>query len=74
MWIASFNYERFRTVREKTQTSQSTLAEQAGTTDRYIRDLETGRKKNPSAVLLCQLCGELGVPMESLMDIHEEKI
>ncbi len=73
MLIASFNHESFRAAREKKHASQSTLAEQVGTTDRYIRDLETGRKRNPSAVLLCQLCVGLDVTMESLMDIHEEK-
>lgn len=74
MRIACFNHERFRAACERKKTSQSTLAEQAGTTDRYIRDLEAGRKRNPSAVLLCQLCGELGISMESLMDVHEVKL
>ena len=71
--LARFNAQKLRAAREKRHITQEALAEQCNTTDRYIRDLEAGRKNMPSAALVCQFSVALGVPMESLMDILQEQ-
>lgn len=71
--LAKFNAQKLRAAREGRCMTQETLAERCDTTDRYIRDLETGRKDMPSAALVCRLSVALNVPMESLMDIIQEK-
>lgn len=71
--LAKFNAKKLREARINRRMTQEALAEQCNTTDRYIRDLETGRKDMPSAALVCQLSLALDVPMEALMDIVQEK-
>ena len=71
--LAKFDAQKLRTARVNRQMTQEALAEQCNTTDRYIRDLETGRKNMPSAALVCRLSLALDVPMESLMEIKQEK-
>lgn len=71
--LAKFNAQKLRAAREGRGMTQEALAERCDTTDRYIRDLETGRKDMPSAALVCRLSVALNVPMESLMDIIQEK-
>lgn len=46
---ANFDGKKLREVRKSRDLSQVSLASQAGSSDHYIRDLETGRKSNPSA-------------------------
>lgn len=65
---AKFNAEKFRDMRKKKNLTQERLAEQANSTDRYIRDLESGRKNNPSASLLHQMSKALEVSMDDLME------
>lgn len=49
------------------------LAEQGDTSERYIRDLERGQKRNPSASVVCSLSRALGLAaMDELMEITEE--
>jgi len=50
------------------------VAEQGNTTERYLRDLESGRKFNPSAAILFGIAQSLSVPMETLItqDTQEE--
>ena len=43
------------------------LAELCNTSERYLRDLEAGRKNNPSAALVFQFSDILDVPMHELM-------
>lgn len=43
------------------------VAEQGNTTERYLRDLESGRKFNPSAAILFGIAQSLSVPMEDLI-------
>lgn len=66
---AKFNPEKFHAVRKAKNITQEKLAEQAGTSGRYIRELESGRKHNPSASLLCQMSVALDVQMEDFMEI-----
>lgn len=71
--LAKFNADKLRAARANRNMTQETLAEQCNTTDRYIRDLEAGRKDMPSAALVCRFSLALDVPMESLMDIVQEE-
>ena len=71
--LAKFDAQKLRAARVNRQMTQESLAEQCNTTDRYIRDLETGRKNMPSAALVCRLSLALDVSMESLMEITQEK-
>ena len=43
------------------------VAEQGNTTPRYLRDLESGRKFNPSVAILFGIAQSLSVPMEALI-------
>ena len=70
---AKFDSAKLRKARLERGISQSVLAENADTTIRYIRDLESGAKDNPSAVLLYQMSAALGVPMEEFMAVVEEE-
>lgn len=67
------NAGKLKAIRKARKLTQSGLAEQSGSTDRYIRDLESGRKDNPSAALLFQMCSALGVSMDELMEIRENQ-
>ena len=71
--LAKFNAEKLRIARIEHNITQEMLAERCNTTDRYIRDLEAGRKDMPSAALVCRFSLALDVPMESLMDIVQEE-
>lgn len=70
---AKFNGQKVRTLRKMKKLSQAMLAEQGDTSERYIRDLERGQKRNPSASVVCSLSRELGLAaMDELMEITEE--
>ena len=71
--MAKFNADKLRVARANRNMTQEMLAERCDTTDRYIRDLEAGRKDMPSAALVCRFSLALDVPMESLMDIVQEE-
>ena len=71
--LAKFNADKLRAARANRNMTQEMLAERCDTTDRYIRDLEAGRKDMPSAALVCRFSLALDVPMESLMDIVQEE-
>ena len=71
--LVKFDAQKLRAARVNRHMTQESLAERCNTTDRYIRDLETGRKNMPSAALVCRLSLALDVPMESLMEITQEK-
>ena len=71
--MAKFNADKLRAARANRNMTQEMLAERCNTTDRYIRDLEAGRKDMPSAALVCRFSLALDVPMESLMDIVQEE-
>lgn len=65
--LAKFNGKKLKAIREARHITQETLAAQADLSDRYIRDLESGRRRNPSAALLFRLSKALDVLMEALM-------
>jgi len=48
MGMVIFNGEKLKSVRESLNKTQVELAEAADTTDRYVRSLESGEKKDPS--------------------------
>ena len=48
------------------------VAEQGNTTERYLRDLESGRKFNPSAAILFGIAQSLSVSMEDLITQEED--
>lgn len=58
---AKFNGQKVRTLRKMKKLSQAMLAEQGDTSERYIRDLERGQKRNPSASVVCSLSRVLGL-------------
>lgn len=68
------NGARLRELRIAQNKLQSEIADAADTTERYIRDLEKGRKKTPSASIVYGCAHCLGVPMEELMIVLEEEI
>lgn len=66
-----FDSEKFRAIRKERKYTQAKLAEAADTSIRYLRDMEKGRKTNPSAAIVCRLCAVLCVPMECVMSEEE---
>lgn len=69
---AKFSAQKLRLVRKQKKISQMFLAELCDSSDRYIRDLELGRKANPSATIVCMLSRALDVPMDELMEYKQE--
>lgn len=65
---------KLRRIREAKNLRQSDVAEAANTSERYIRDLESGRKRDPSARIVYGCASCLGVAMEELMTVLEEDI
>ncbi len=69
---AVFHYERIKQERLKRKWTQEELAYNCGSSDRYIRDLENGRKLHPSADMICRIASALEIPMETLYVEAEE--
>ena len=67
-YMAKINALRLQAMRKDMQITSSTLAEKVNTTVRCIRDLEKGRKSNPSALVLYNISRALGVSMEYLIE------
>ena len=75
--IVKFNGKKLKSIRKQRKQrklSQEKLAEKADLGDRYIRALESGEKRNPSAVLLFRVSIVLEVPMEELMESEKEAL
>ena len=68
------NGAKLRKFRRNMRKTQAEMAEAVDISERYVRDLETGRKYTPSATFLQKLAQFLGVAMEELMIIVEEEI
>lgn len=62
-----FDGKKLKAIREAKHITQEALAQLADMGDRYIRELESGRKRNPSAALLFRVSDALEVPMEEFM-------
>ena len=67
-----FDGKKFKEERKRRKLSQIRLAEEAETTERYLRELENGRMDNPSAAVVYRLSIALDLPMEELMAEAEE--
>lgn len=70
--LARFDYKKFLSTRKGKKLTQATVATAANTSIRYVRDMEKGKKSNPSAAMLYGLSAALDVPMESLMTEQQE--
>ena len=67
-----FRFDRMKKARLKKKMTQEVLAERCNTSDRYIRDLEKGRKMQPSAAVVCLIASVLEIPMETLLAPRQE--
>ena len=70
--LVRFDSKKFLTIRKKKDYTQAQVAEGADTTVRYVREMEKGRKTNPSAAMVYRLSAVLQVPMEALMTEQQE--
>lgn len=64
---------KMQMLRKAMNKTQAELDVAADTTERYIRDLEVGRKYDPSARIVYRCAVFLGVAMEELMIVIEEE-
>lgn len=71
--LAEFDDAKLREVREQRGMPQAELADRAGTSIRYVRALESGDKRNPSAKILFKMAIALKVPMETFMQAQPEE-
>lgn len=70
----TFNGAALRASRKEKGFTQEKLAEMVGCEVRYLRDLESGKKNNPSFLLVVRICSCLGIQERSLsMDIPAEQ-
>ncbi len=58
---------RIRALREASGLTQEQLAERAGLNEKYIQDLESGRRANPGLDVLNSLALALEVPVYALL-------
>ncbi len=68
-----FRFDQLKRARINKKMTQEDLAARCNTSDRYIRDLEHGRKTRPSAEMLCLLAANLDIPMDELVDVLPEE-
>lgn len=66
-----FSGERLHDERKAKDRTQIWLSDNAGLSIRYLRDLEKGKKKNPSAQLLCRISSALEIEMEELLVVYK---
>jgi transcriptional regulator with XRE-family HTH domain len=59
--------DRLRFFREQKQISTNKLANLAGISQSYVRDIELGNK-NPTIEVLFQLCQTLGISLKDFFD------
>lgn len=64
--------QKLRQYRERKKLTQEQLAELAGISDRYERDMELGRCRNPSLAVLYPLSRALHISMEELVYLEED--
>ncbi len=62
-----FDHQKFKVLIRNSTIPQMLLAELAGTSDRYIRAMSSGKKVNPSAAVLCSICQVIGHTAEDCM-------
>jgi transcriptional regulator with XRE-family HTH domain len=59
---------KIRELREKTQLSQTKLAERVGITQAIITQIESGKTSDPGISAVLKLSRYFGIPMEVLSD------
>lgn len=67
------NYKHIKRFRKQLKWSLRKAAEESGVSFVYIRNLETGMKKNPSVQVLNKLAKAYGVPISDLINKPERK-
>ena len=67
-----FRYDILRQRRKELGLTQEVLAELCGCSPRYLRNLETGKKRNPSAILVRRIAFVLQIPVEELLIVQLE--
>lgn len=68
-----FRHDVLRQRRKDLGLTQEMLAELCGCSPRYLRDLETGTKHNPSAMLVRRMAFVLQIPVEDLLILQMER-
>ena len=64
--------KKLKTLRRRKKLTQKQLAEKAGLSQSYINELERGKKKNPSVVVLDKLANVLEVSVMELLKNEED--
>ncbi len=67
-----FCSERLRSRRKELGFTQEFLAELCGCSPRYLRNLETGKQRNPSANLVRRMTFVLKITAEDLLVVRDE--
>ena len=68
-----FRYDILWQRRKELGLTQEGLAELCGCSPRYLRNLETGKKRNPSAILVRRIAFVLQIPVEELLIVQLER-
>lgn len=71
--MATLDGTKLQRIRKLMHKTQAEMAEAADTSERYTRDLEKGRKRDPSARIVHGCASFLGVSMEELMTTQKEE-
>ncbi|MBQ8518453.1 MAG: helix-turn-helix transcriptional regulator [Agathobacter sp.] len=64
--------ERIAYFRTSRNFSVNYLANQAGVSQSYLREIELGNYKNPSIDILDALCNALGISLKEFFDMNSE--
>ena len=64
--------ERIAYFRKARNFSVNYLANKAGISQSYLREIELGRYANPSVDILDALCDALGISLKEFFDTHSE--
>lgn len=64
--------ERIAYFRKSRNFSVNYLANQAGVSQSYLREIELGNYKNPSVDILDALCNALGISLKEFFDTNAE--
>ena len=65
--MVKLDSNKLRQARIARNLSLEFVAEKGNTIERYLRELESGRKSNPSAAILFGIAQSLAVSMEELI-------
>ena len=69
----NFNGAKLRAYRESKHLSREALVDGLEISERYLADLERGICDNPSVKKLYPVCHVLGITIESLLTIDEDR-